>query len=157
SNFKDNRKNAMVCPNHPNQAATKFRVYFKSVMRRFSSYPEASRFLIGLRFKTDENTLDEREYKKNNPLGFENLALQWLEIKRREVKYSSYRKISDHLGKAINLWGNSSVKEIKPKHLQLFLISLDSFDLSPKTKHNHLSSLRQFFRWLHENVLPMAA
>jgi integrase len=148
SRLKDNRKNGLVCPNHPDQGATRFRVYFKGVTRRFGGYAEASRFLTGLRFKTDEDTFDPRAYKRDNPLGFENLALQWLGIKKEEVKKSSFKKINSHISKAIDAWGNRSVKEIKPKDLQLFLISLN---LSDKSKHNHLSSIHQFFKWLWEN------
>ena len=44
SRLKDNRKNGVVCPVHPDQVATKFRVYFKGVRKRFGSYAEASRF-----------------------------------------------------------------------------------------------------------------
>ncbi|MFC1580891.1 tyrosine-type recombinase/integrase [Thermodesulfobacteriota bacterium] len=81
-------------------------------------------------------------------MGFENLANQWLEIKKKEIKKSSWRKINNHLYKTIQAWGNRNVKEIKPKDFQLFLNALD---LSEKTKHNHLSSLKQFFGWLFEN------
>ncbi|MDB9822858.1 hypothetical protein OAC89_04080 [Deltaproteobacteria bacterium] len=147
--FKDNPKSkSLVCPNHPTQKANRFRVYFKGVTKRFASYSEASRHLTGLRFKTDEGTFDRRDYKKSNPLGFENLANQWLKIKEKEVKRSSWIKINNHLYKAIHEWGNRNVKEIKPRDFQLLLNSLD---LSDKTKHNHLSSWKQFFKWLFEN------
>jgi integrase len=144
--FTDNFKTALVCPNHQDQQASHFRVYFKGVTKRFSSYQEASRHLTGLRFETDNGRFDPREYRKSKPLGFENLAYQWLKIKEKEVKKSSYRKIADHLHKASKFWGNISIKEIGFKEIQLFLLSLE--DLSDKTKHNHLSSLYQFFRWL---------
>ena len=144
--FSDNFKTALICPNHPDQQASHFRVYFKGVTKRFSSYQEASRQLTGLRFETDNGKFDPREYRKSKPLGFENLASQWLKIKEKEVKKSSYRKIADHLHKACKFWGNISIKEIGFKEIQLFLLSLEG--LSDKTKHNHLSSLRQFFGWL---------
>jgi integrase len=146
SRFRDNRKTGLFCPNHPNQEATRFRVYFKGVTKRFSSYEEAFRQLQVLRFETDNGKFDPREYRKSKPLGFENLANQWLKIKEKEVKKSSFRKISNHLYKASKYWGNTNIKEIGFKEIQLFSISMNA--LSDKTKHNHISSLSQFFRWL---------
>jgi integrase len=144
--FTDNFKTALICPNHPDQQASHFRVYFRGVTKRFSSYQEASRHLTGLRFETDNGKFDPREYRKSKPLGFENLSHQWLKIKEKEVKNSSYRKIADHLHKACKFWGNISIKEIGFKEIQLLLLSLEN--MSDKTKHNHLSSVRQFFGWL---------
>ena len=146
SRFIDNKKDALVCPVHPGQKADKFRVYFKGVTKRFGSYLEASRFLTGLRFETDNGKFDPREYKRSKPLGFENLANQWLLLKEKEVKKSSYRKIGEHIYKACKHWGNINVTEIGFKEIQLFVHSLEW--LSDKSKHNHLSSVKQFFRWL---------
>lgn len=138
----------MVCPNHPDQRATKFRVHFKGVKKRASSYLEASRFLTGLRFKADEKSFDPRDYKKDSPLGFKNLVSQWLEIKEKEVKPNSFRDINSTINKALEFWGNLNIKEIKPKDFQLFLVSLN---VSDKTKHNHIATLKQFWRWLFDN------
>jgi integrase len=146
SRYRDNFKTGLFCPNHPDQEASRFRVYFKGVTKRFSSYQEASRHLTGLRFETDNGKFDPRDYRKSKPLGFENLAFQWFKIKEKEVRKSSYRKIENHLYKACKFFGNINIKEIGYKEIQLFLLSLDR--LSDKTKHNHLSSLGQFFRWL---------
>lgn len=149
SGFKeDTKRKALVCPKHQNQKASRFRVYFKGVTKRFSSYSEASRYLTGLRFKTDEGSFDKRDYKISCPLGFENLVGQWLKIKEKEVKKSSWIKINDHINKAVKEWGNRNIKEIKMKDIQILLNSLE---LSEKTKHNHLSSWKQFFKWLVEN------
>lgn len=144
----DNKKNALICFDHPEQSASRMRVYFKGVTKRFKSYFEATRYLTGLRFKTDENSFDARDYKSSCPLGFENLATQWLKIKEKEVKKSSWIKINSHIYKCISAWGNRNVKDIKLMDFQLLLNSLD---LSEKTKHNHLSSWKQFFTWLLEN------
>jgi hypothetical protein len=93
SDFLDNGK-ALVCPNHKNQMATRFRVRIKVkaelVQRRFGSYEEASRFLTGVRYKIDEGSYDARDYKAENPLGFANLALRWLEVKKTQVKRRSW-------------------------------------------------------------------
>ena len=96
--FKDDGKKGLYCSNHPEYGATKIFVRFKGgIFRRFNDYESAQRFLTGLRYKYDEGSFDIRDYRKDNPLGFENLALQWLEVKRTEVKASSYCHIEHHL------------------------------------------------------------
>lgn len=146
--FSDNFKNGLWCPGHHDQWATRFRVYFKSISKRFHNYQEASRYLNGLRFKVDEGTFHKKDYRPGLPLSFENLATQWLDIRQQEMKYSSFRKINCQLKKAIDFWGDKSVKAFKQKDFQQFLISLD---VGNKTKHNALSTLHQFFVWLFDN------
>jgi len=89
--FRDNRRDGLVCPKHPEQRATRLQVRFgRDLVRRFGrDYKAASRFLTGLRYKTDEGSFDARDYTRNNPLGFEKLADQWLEVKKREVKHKT--------------------------------------------------------------------
>jgi type II secretory pathway predicted ATPase ExeA/integrase len=118
----------------------------KRLTKRFASYQRASWHLTGLRFETDDGKFDPREHRKSRTLEFENLATQWLKTKEKEVKKSSFQKISNHLYKASKFWGNIKIKEIGFNEIQLFFLSLEG--LSEKTKYNHLSSLRQFFRWL---------
>jgi integrase len=150
SRFEDNKRNALICPCDPEQHATHFRVYFKSVSKRFSSYDEAQRFLTGLRYETDKGTFDQREYRKDLPLSFQNLALQWLQIKKNgNIKPGTFRDLHCHINKAIDFFQDKNVKEFKPKDFEQFMISLEG--LSSKTKHNSLSILHQFFRWLFDN------
>ena len=147
--FKDNRKNALICPRHQNQAATRFRVYFRGVTSRFSSYDEASRCLTGLRFKTDEGSFDGRDYRKSNPLGFENLALKYLERKRQDVR--CYRNVDNHLSRAMKWFGNTNVKEIGFGQIEDFIQGQKKENgepLAKKTLHNILATLHAFFRWV---------
>ena len=147
--FKDNHKNALVCPKHQDQTATRFRVYFRGVTSRFSSYAEASRYLTGLRFKADEGSFDKRDYRKNNPLGFENLALKYLERKRQEVR--CYRNLDNHLSRAIDWFGNTNIKSIGFGEIEDFIKGQKKENgeiLSNKTLHNILTSLHAFFRWV---------
>ena len=86
--FQDNHKDGLICPDHPNQRATRFKVKFgRKICRRFAGdYKSAQRFLNGLRFKNDEGTFDLRDYRKDNPLGFETLASKWLAQKKKDLK-----------------------------------------------------------------------
>ena len=149
SRFKDNFKNALECPKHPEQRATKFRVYFQNVTKRFSSYIEASRCLTGLRFKEDEGTFDKRDYKRSNPLGFKNQAIQYLNKKKGEVR--CYRNIDNHLSRAIKWFENMTIKDIGYGEIEDFLQAQrkeDGDPLSGKTIHNIKTTLHAFFEWV---------
>jgi integrase len=147
--YKDNFKTGLVCPNHADQEASRFRVYFRGVTRRFSSYSEASRHLTGLRFKTDEGSFDKRDYRKSNPLGFENLALKYLEQKREEVR--CYRNIQGHISRAMSWFGPMNIKEIGYGELEDFIRGQrkeGGTPLSQKSLHNILATLHAFFKWV---------
>ncbi|RLB81338.1 MAG: hypothetical protein DRH15_06820, partial [Deltaproteobacteria bacterium] len=152
--FKDNGRNALTCVDHPEYKADRFFVRFKKVFRRFTSYNEANRFLIGLRYKWDEGTFDERDYRKDNPLGFENLALQWLEVKRKEVKKSSFRKIENHMWRAIREWKQRNIKTLGYAEIEDFLLTqkteVGGRDISDKTRANIRSTLHSFWTWLRK-------
>lgn len=142
--FKNNGS-ALSCVKHPKSKASRFVVRFGKITKRFRSYDEADRFLTGVRFKTDEETFDERDYRKDNPLGFTNLSTKWLNFKRDEVKYRSWKNIENHIAAASKFFQNMNVKEIHYGNIEDFLKSLQG--LSDKTKHNILSTVRSFFTW----------
>ena len=149
STLKNNHRNALACPKHREQKATRFRVYFKGVTRRFSSYAEASRYLNYLRFKVDEGTFDKRDYMRGNPLGFETLACKYLEKKRGEVR--CYRNIHNHMKRAIDWFANTNVKDIGYGQIEDFLKAQKSESgapLSAKTVHNIKTTLHAFFVWV---------
>lgn len=147
--FKDNSRNALVCPKHLRQKATSFKVIFKGLTKRFKSYDKASRCLTGWRFETDENKFDERVYRKDSPLSFERVAQEWLEVKKKEnIRPNTYRALQEHIGKAILIWGNRNVLTIRLQDFQHFL---SQFDVSAKSKANYIQTLRQLWKWLHDN------
>ena len=143
--LSDNHLNALSCPQHPQCRATSHVIRFGTITKRFKSYQEAFRFLTGLRFKTDENTFDERDYRRDNPLGFMNLSTKWLEFKKDEIKLRSWKNIENHIKIAKNFFQGMNVKEIRYGNIEDFLKSIKG--LSDKTKHNLLSTLHSFFVW----------
>lgn len=148
-NFKDNGRNGMQCPNHPRfWAARNFQVHFLRVHREFRSYEKAFRFLNGLRYEVDVDKFDVRDYQeKNKPLAFENLADTWIEVKRQGgIKKSSFKNINTHMKRAIANFGIQNIKSISSFEIQTYLLSLS--ELSSKSQHNHMSTLRQFWRWV---------
>ena len=145
SNFKDDGRAGLYCPHHPQCRASRFLVMFGGICKRFRSYDAAHRFLTGVRFKTDEATYDERDYRKDNPLGFSNMAQRWLHYKRGEVRPGSYQGIRWHINLSCAYFVQVNVKEIRYGHLEDFIISLPYSD---KSKHNIISTLHSFYAWM---------
>jgi integrase len=150
SNFKDNKRNALECPNHPDYKATKFRVHFKGIKRRFDNYGSARKFLRGLRYQVDIKSFDANEYLKDNPLAFNKVSQEWISIKEKEdLSVNTIRALKDHIDKASGFWGDRSVKDIKLKDFQLFLSKYKKH--SSKSRHNYLQTIKQLFTWLYDN------
>ncbi|MFH0844901.1 MAG: hypothetical protein V1930_05450 [Pseudomonadota bacterium] len=145
-NFKDDGKRGLFCSKHPECQASKFFVRFTGVFKRFINYQSAQRFLTGLRYEFDKGSFDERDYRKDNPLGFENLAFQWLELRKENmlsIKSSIY-----HMGYAIDNFGNRNIKEIRYAELEDFFHHLKKeTDLSDKTRFNIKTTLHSFWTW----------
>jgi integrase len=151
----DDRRCGLFCENHPEQQATgRFRVQFgRKTRRRFSVYKEAERFLDGLRWEVDQGTYDSRDYRIDYPLGFETLALKWLEVKKKEVKPKSYNNLRNYMTKAINAWGQVNIKAIGYGEIEDFL---HAQNVSDKTKSNMKSCLHSFFVWAkRREKIPM--
>lgn len=154
SRFKDDRKRGLFCPNHPEHCATRFVVRFKDITRRFTDYTSAQRFLTGLRFQSDRKIFDSRDFKKDKPLGFSNLAHQWLAIKKGTVKPKSFANIRNYLQRAIDKWKDTNIKVLDYAEIEDLLTyhrkpPSDSKwkPLSPKSISNMKSVLHSFWTW----------
>ena len=75
----DENRDGCFCINCDNEARKGFRIkYGRDILLRFDNYSEARNALNGFRWKEREGTLDARDYKAGNPLGFINQALKYL-------------------------------------------------------------------------------
>ena len=150
--FKDDGKRGLFCPNHPEYEATRFKVIFQTLTKRFKSYELAQRFLTGLRFKMDEGQYDPRDYRLENRLSFANLATKWLRVKKLTVKHKSYKNLENYMYRAMESWGQRNIKEIGYADIEEFLLTqkIDEKDqlVSPKTRANMKSALSSFWTWL---------
>jgi len=153
--FHDEKRGGLFCKQHPQIAAnSKFIVRFgRAITKRFTNYSEAERFLIGLRFENDKGTFDLRDYRRDNPLGFENLAHKWIEQKKRtNVKPKTIRSYKNFMNKAIALWGQRNIKTIGTAEVEDFLFADHRTPkgerITDKTRHNIKSCLHQFFVWV---------
>ena len=141
----DERRSGLFCEKHPEQRASSFRVKFGKVFKRFKDYESARRFLTGLRYETDKGTFDARDYKRDNPLGFEVQTTRFLKIKEAELSRNGYRDLARPIGLATDLWGGRNVKTIGYGDIEDFLFGLK---VGAKTRHNYKSALHNFFTWL---------
>jgi hypothetical protein len=154
--YHDENRGGLFCKQHPQIAANaNFFVRFgRAITKRFSDYHEAERFLTGLRFENDKGTFDVRDYRKDNPLGFKNLAHKWIEQKRRtNVKEKTIKSYENFINKAVDEWGQRNIKTIGTGEVEDFLMA-DHRDkrtkhkISDKTRHNMKSCLHQFLKWV---------
>ena len=157
--YHDGSKNGFICknnPDHPLVIPKNCRVKFgRNVSKRFSNYRylEAEQFLSGLRYKTIEGTFDSRDYRKENPLGFETQSLKWLAIKKQKTKPNTYRNLKRDIYKAIKCWGQMNIKVIGYGEIEDFLYGLQ---VGKKTRYNTWSCIHDFFSWVVEREnIPM--
>ena len=156
--LKDDGRKGLACVLHPQSQATLFKVKFRGIYRRFKSYENAQRWLTGLRFEHDRGQFDPRDYRTDNPLGFETLAHQFLEVKKGEI--ASYRHLRNHLFKTITYFGNANIKNIQYGELEDFLLAKTDRAkavltnettcrlVSAKTRANIKTTLHTFWSWL---------
>jgi len=159
ASFVDNRIDALLCPNHPKIRASSFKVKFGKLTKRFKDYESAFRKLTGFRYKVDENTFDERDYRRDNPLGFANLMDQWFVDKtvesktrtgkiERKIKPGTIRNYRYYKEVMCGYFQNRNIKEVWEDQggLEDFFNSLTS--VGNKTKWNYRSAMSDFFTWV---------
>jgi len=153
--YHDEKRGGLFCKQHPEFAAnSKFIIRFgRNITKRFSDYHEAERFLTGLRFENDKGTFDIRDYRKDNPLGFENLTQKWLEQKKRtKIKPKTIQSYTNFINKAVAVWGQRNVKTIGTAEVEDFLFADHRTPkgerITDKTRHNMKSCIHQFFKWV---------
>lgn len=114
------------------------------VYKRFKNKEDAELFLGKLRVTDHEGSFDAREYRKDKPLGLENLGTKWLEYRKGQVR--CLRNLQNHLHYAFAYFGNRNIKTISYADLEDFLHDLPQ-SLSGKSKKNILATLHAFFVW----------
>jgi integrase len=156
--FKDDSRRGLICPQHPRQRASRFKVKFSTITRRFTDYQTAQAFLGGLRAQKSGLTsqpFDPRDYQiKEKPLSFRVLGAKWLTVKRQEVKPGSFRNLKNYLDRAGAHWGDLNIKLIGYAEIEDFILAQD---ISAKTRHNLRSALNSFFDWLVKRKVITAA
>jgi integrase len=122
---------------------SRYIVRFKQAYKRFDDLREAEQFLNTLRYKEGRGEFDERDYQKNQPLGFHTMSQQWLKMKDVRCK----RNLINHINYAKNYFHNKNIKEIDYPELEDFFHQLPEH-LSNKSKYNIRTTLHTFFAWV---------
>lgn len=152
----DPARRGCFCPDHPDQAATRYIVKIgsgkKGARRRFTDYTMAEAVLGGWRFERARGVFDSRDYMATEPLGVVNLALQYLERKKVQVGAKHYRNINSDMTKVMEHFGNVNIKTIGYGELEDFLHPMNksviTFKLKGKSRFNLRSTISDFFKWL---------
>lgn len=140
----DEKRHGLFCEKHPQVAAQRFIVRFPPrVFLNFPSYALAARELNALRYKKDHGTFDPADYQKDKPNGFNALAIKYLKTKETR---KSYRDIKRGIEHAANQWEDTNVKDINGGDIEDYLFSIPN--IKEKTRHNKMSNLRDFWKWL---------
>lgn len=148
----DEAKCGCFCPNHPQEAATRFYIRFKGLYQNFQDYGLAARKLNALRYYVDMGTFDVKDHQKNAPHGFTTLAKLYL---RRKEDKRSYGHIERYMNRAIEYFGQRNVKMFTGAIIEDFLYSIEG--IGKKTMANHASQLNDFFKWvLKRGVITLA-
>ncbi|MBW1932263.1 MAG: hypothetical protein JRI79_09135 [Deltaproteobacteria bacterium] len=143
----------MFCLLHPDTRiiCKSYSVRYGKIHKRFKSYNDAYQFLIHLRVSKSEGTLDERKYKRDNPLSFQNASDKFLNIiKAKNRSEKRINALECHFKVAKGYFQDRDIREIKNIDLDEFLITKLKH-LAKRTQKDYLTNLRQFFKWLLDN------
>jgi len=122
-----------------------YSVKYPGVYRRFQDKNEAEGFLSELRYREYHKIFDARDYRASKPLGFRNLANEWLAMRTKQVRCPN--SLIYHMGYAKAFFENKNIKDIQFSELESFYLSLPE-RLSEKTKANIFTTLHAFFTWI---------
>jgi integrase len=124
-----------------------WQVRYGKLTKRFKKHEKekAEYFLNGLRYKDYEGTFDIRDYRQDQPLGFENLVKAYL-IDRRHLKAVS--KYKQRLRFGVEAWGNRNIKDIGYADLSALFNNLRDRGKSEYYIKHIRDCLRSFFNWL---------
>ncbi len=151
--FKHFEPRGMWCPGHPQFMPTKLVVRFGNITRRLKSYDLAYRLLTGLRYETDEGKFDQRDYRTDEPLGFENLTKKFLHTKRN---LKAVKKYAQRLRFAVESWHNRNVKQIGYADIEDLFNDLRDDGKSEYYIYHISCTLKMFWSWLvnREEIRP---
>ena len=126
----------------------------RKLTKHFKNLGDAERFLNGIRFKMDEGTFDIRDYQRGNPMGFQNLAEKWLDMKFQTVKPGTSCSLKNFINQAVAWWGSVNIKNIGSGEIEDFIFH--DKNISNKTRSNLKSCLHDFFKWVSRRErIPM--
>jgi integrase len=157
----DERRSGVFCVEHTKVAATsRFVVRFgRKIRRRYNDYEGARRFLYDLRSKADKGKVDPRDYAAGKPLSVRVCLTEWIERReveakrnaKRSLKKGSFKSYRPAVLRAIDYFGERSVKDLTYDDIESFFYYILGLGLAEKTAKNNCDTLRAFYNWLLKN------
>ena len=151
----DEKRRGCYCRKHPDVAATHFIVRFPGgIYQNQKSYESATQMLNYLRHEkgTRGQKFNPNDYKTIKPNSFLGLKDKYL---ARKKNLASYGKVVHSINLASKHFSLTNVREITGADIEDYLFGIP--DISEKTRFNHCSYLRDFWKWcLSRGVITMA-
>lgn len=157
--FRDNGYDGLVCENHPDERATKFKAKFMGLCNRFNTYLPAKRRLEAWRQEVDDGVFDIRLHKKDSPLSIGRVIEDFIKlvkeprVRRGKIKAETVEKYWAMLMRFVDFVGPQClISTITHRVISKWLSQVD---LAPKTVHESYRVLREVLVWAyHDGSLP---
>jgi hypothetical protein len=152
----DEKRHGCFCKEHPNVSATQFVLRFPGgIYQNHQSYESATQSLNYLRHEkgTRGQKFNSDDYKVIKPNSFLVLKDKYL---TRKKDRATYKKITSIISRASDHFGLTNVREITGADIEDYLFSIP--DISEKTRFNHMTQLRDFWKWClaRGNIITLA-
>jgi len=123
------------------------RYYFqgRELSKSFLTEEQAGNQLIEWYQRERGNSLDPRDWSRDQPLGFKNQVALYLE---RKAHKRSIGHIKRHLSTACQHFRNQNVKTIHYAQIDDYLLSLNNMGHASKTVANYMGDLCAFLSWV---------
>lgn len=133
------------CDEHPGRFRVKFPIgRGRNITPAFRSLLEAEQALNDLRVQRRKGVLDPRDWMRDEPLSFRNVARAFELSRRGKVKPKTLSVYSLYLARAEEAWGDRNVKHIRYADIERFI---DGQDVGPVTRKRIRDVLHGMFRW----------
>lgn len=136
---------------HIRKRGGSYRVYYwqkgKRITQSFKTKQDAEIFQAGLVVMEKQGSLDYRDYRRDNPLGFANSVKRFLRSKRL---LKGVKKYEQRLRFAVNEWGNRNIKQIGFEDISDLLTGLQEQGLSSKYRKDIRDTIRMLYHWLND-------
>ena len=150
------KRHGCFCKKHPDVAATRFIVRFPGgIFQRYKSYEAASQSLNYLRYekRNRKGRFNPDDYRAIRPNSFKALKDKYLAGKKDRA---TYNKIKSYINRAADHFQLINIREINGADIEDYLYSIP--DISEKTRFNHMTQLRDFWKWClaRGNIITLA-
>jgi len=117
----------------------------RKLTKHFKHLIDAERFLNYIRHQTDIGKFDLRDWQRNSPLQFDNLAEKWIQNKSKQVKHKTLVGYKRVMKIAVRRWKNQNIKDITSGQIEDFIFERD---MASKSRNDMRVILKDFWSWV---------